>query len=104
MTSGKTALYIGLSIIDVSTGKCTVYETFSRSDDTNYSLDEAFRFIQVYDPKEIVIYKHPNIDTDTLSNSYISSYLDLSQRVVHFHMCESHIFNINYQCTFWIFF
>ena len=94
----KTTLFIGLTAIDVSTGKNTVYETYSSIEDKNYSLDETFRFIQVYDPKEIAIYLNNNESND-LTEHFLSSYLDLSQRVTHFKDIEKHFLNINYQNT-----
>lgn len=96
--SDKTTLFIGLTAIDVSTGKNTVYETYSSIEDKNYSLDETFRFIQVYDPKEIAIYLNNNESND-LTEHFLSSYLDLSQRVTHFKDIEKHFLNINYQNT-----
>ena len=36
---------IGLCAIDVSTGECIIYETYSNLNDKNYALDGAYRFI-----------------------------------------------------------
>lgn len=46
---------IGISCIDITTGKSCVYETYSTKDDTNYAFDEAIRFIQCYQPREILL-------------------------------------------------
>ena len=43
-------------------------------------LDELFRFIQVYDPKEILFIKK-NV---TLSEEKLSNYLELNNRIVHY--------------------
>lgn len=75
----KSIMCAGVSVIDLSTGKNKVYETYSNINDKNYALDELFRCIQTYEPKEILIVKK-NIDMD---NSKLNNYLDLSQRVVH---------------------
>jgi DNA mismatch repair protein MutS len=100
----RDILHVGLSRIDVSTGKNTVYEQFSSVEDKNYALDETFRFIQVHDPKEIVFYIRSEIsesnDNSSLNKHFLSSYLDLSQRIVHFKECPKDIFNLNYQNTF----
>ena len=88
-------LYMGLSSIDLSTGKCTVFETYSKSSDTNYAMDEAFRFIQMWNPKELVIYSRTSA-----SSAEISAYLDLSERIVHFKDIDSHYVNINFQKSF----
>ena len=90
-------LYIGMATIDVSIGNSTVYETFSKLDDKNLALDEAFRFIQTHDPKEIVVY----LNNCHISENEIAKYLELHNRVVHFKSkVEPHIFNIQYQKTF----
>ena len=90
-------LYIGLATIDVSIGNSTIYETFSKLDDKNLSLDEAFRFIQIYDPKEIVIY----LNNCHISELELTKYLELNNRVFHFKTeIDKHIFNIQYQKTF----
>lgn len=75
----KSIMCVGVSVIDLSTGRNTVYETYSNINDSNYALDELFRCIQTYDPKEILIIKK-NIDMD---DTKLFNYLDLSQRVVH---------------------
>ena len=58
--NGKFLPCIGLSSIDLSTGKSTIYEVCSSKDDPNYALDEAYRFILSMNPREIVFYYKPN--------------------------------------------
>ena len=90
-------LYIGLATIDVSIGNTTIYETFSQLDDKNLALDEAFRFIQTHDPKEIVVY----LNKCHLTETELTRYLELSDRVVHFKSeIDRHVLNIQYQKTF----
>jgi DNA mismatch repair protein MutS len=52
---GQQLLAIGLSTIDLTTGKNIVHETYSISDDDKYALDETSRFIKMHSPKEIII-------------------------------------------------
>ena len=97
-----------MSAIDLSTGKNIVYECYSQHNDTNYALDELFRFIQVYDPKELVFNIKDANYNPTLSKQELSNYLDLSQRVVHFNdLCNENIymsckeyFKLSYQNAF----
>ena len=49
----KNIIYIGISVIDLSTGKNTIFETYSKDDDENYALDELYRCIKIYNPAEI---------------------------------------------------
>ena len=93
----KKIMCIGVSVIDLSTGKNSVHEIFSKQNDINYGLDEIFRYVQTYDPKEIVFIKK-NIE---YSNDFLNNYLDFSQRVVHFKEVgkdiDSCYFDLHYQ-------
>ena len=91
----------GVSAVDLATGKNVVYETFSRSDDKNFALDELFKFIQVYDPKELVLIKK-NVN---IPDTKLFSYLHLTDRIVHVKdvdagTCDNQFFNLNYQSPF----
>lgn len=92
-------LCIGISIIDLSTGKNMVYELYSNKQDKSYGIDEIFRTIQSYDPKEILFIKKNICESD----DFFINNLDLNQRVVHFKNISeinSEYQNINYQKTF----
>lgn len=73
----KEKMFIGLSSIDVSTGKCEIYETYSRDSDANYALDDAYRYLKSIDPSEIIIYA----ESDKMSN-YIN-YLEIEGITIH---------------------
>ena len=47
-------LVVGISFIDISTGKCYVYEIGSNKDDIDLVNNEVFRLIINYNPCEIV--------------------------------------------------
>ena len=116
--SHKEILSVGISIIDVSTGKNMVYESYSVRDDILNPLDECFRLIQTHDPQEILfITKYPDgyqnsyhnsyqnsiLKTDYLSQDYLSNYLNLSQLIVHFRNfdeIDNNYTNIHYQNEF----
>lgn len=93
---------IGLSSIDITTGKNTVYEVIpiQKNDDT-YSLDETFRFIQVFNPKEILLcikddYKGVTEDDNSIHN-YIIKYLEIENRYIHtLQNIDTSIYKIKY--------
>ena len=92
----KDVMCIGISTIDLSTGKNVVYELYSTPDDKNYGLDEIFRFIQTYNPKEIILIKK-NIE---YSDEFLINYLDLSKRVIHiknYNEIKGDYYTLNYQ-------
>jgi DNA mismatch repair protein MutS len=96
---GNEILFIGASTVDLSIGKNTVFEIHSMLNDKNYALDELFRFIQVYDPKELIVIKK----NFNMSNDKISNYLELNNRIVHHKSIDdikSNYFTINYQKQF----
>ncbi len=50
------ALYcVGMTAIDVTTGISYIHESYSNQYDPNYSIDETCRFVQAFQPKEIII-------------------------------------------------
>lgn len=52
---GSSLIAVGLSCIDLSTGKNYIHETYSIKDDDKLALDEAVRFIKMYTPNEILL-------------------------------------------------
>ena len=96
---GNDILWIGASTVDLSIGKNVIFEIHSKINDKNFALDELFRFIQVYDPNELILVKK-NVN---MSNDKLSNYLELNNRIVHYKEYEqinSQYFNISYQRQF----
>jgi len=75
--NGTDLMSIGLCSIDTSTGTCSVYEICGNISDTKIPLDEAYRFILNYLPKEVLIIGFENINID------IISYLELEKVKIH---------------------
>lgn len=106
----KGKFYIGMSLIDVSTGICSVYEVYSKNGEkcSNDSLqegsvatDELYRFIHSNYPKEIVFYcKNMSVKEDDIIRT-----LDLEGMGVLVFDVESKdfdkkVFNVEYQNQF----
>jgi len=72
--NGKPICIIGMSAIDVSTGDVYVHESYSDMMDDSLGLDEAIRFLNGLNPKEILIEKENLIKLD---ENHITEYLDL---------------------------
>lgn len=51
----QNRLMLGLCCIDITTGKSTIYEAFDKNNDNNFAINEAYRFIQVSRPKQVLI-------------------------------------------------
>ena len=77
----KTEYCVGISVIDLSIGKSYIYETGnSNTDDYNLALDEIFRFIQTYYPREI-IFHCINVSK---SKEDILEYIEIDEKYVHY--------------------
>lgn len=74
----KDQYVIGISVIDLSTGLSRCGEYSSKNNDLNLPLDEAYRFLTIYNPKEVVIFGHTS-----LPFASIVSYLELQGKCVH---------------------
>ena len=109
--TNKKVLSIGLSNIDITTGKNTVYDVLLSSlndDDTNFSLDETFRFIQIFNPKEVLLCFNKdselNLDNellDTNIDDFYIKYLELENRYTHkIKEINKNIFKLKYQQDF----
>lgn len=75
--SRRDVFTVGLSVIDVSTGKCSVYECLTASD-TKYALEETVRFVRRFNPSEVLL-----VDSQQLmSKEELQSVLELNGRVI----------------------
>jgi len=63
-------LCIGLAAYDLTTGKGSVYECYSNSNDVLLGLDDALRFIENYPPREIILENNLS-DIDLIANMKI---------------------------------
>lgn len=66
-------MVIGLAAIDVTTGESDVYEVSNNLDDSNFALDEIYRYLQTHQPKEILLTTN-NLE---MTQQDLESYLDL---------------------------
>jgi len=72
---GNVLFCIGLSAIDLSTGSNVVYEVYSTKEDENFALDETNRFINTYNPKEIII---THITVGKMTEEELIAYLEIN--------------------------
>jgi DNA mismatch repair protein MutS len=85
--------HIGLASIDVSTGVSHVHECFSNSKDSNLAIDETVRFIQSFQPLEVLI----ESSETNLSQEKIKEMFDLTFIKTHFNtnVSKSNTLNIH---------
>lgn len=74
---------IGMSLIDLTTGNSILYEAYDSKtrSDKYVALQEAYRFIYTFHPKEIIIYA----DNCCMTKSDIINYLELDTKIHYFY-------------------
>ena len=95
----KLNIAVGLSVIDLTTGKSVIYELIADTEDNNKGFDEIFRFIRSHNPKEIII----NSKNCPLDEEKLLTYLEIRDRTVHYLADEDldkNTFKLSYQRTF----
>jgi len=99
--NGSILISVGMSCLDLSTGKSFVHESYSTNIDEKYGLDEASRFINSFNAKEIIIYR---IETDNknkkgfMNKEKLLAYLELeTKKVLYYTKLEKHFEKISYQ-------
>ncbi|CAH6421439.1 DNA mismatch repair protein MutS [uncultured virus] len=107
--NGKILMCIGCSVIDLTTGENIVYETYSTNDDEKYALDETVRFINSFNPKEIIIFRkvldHENVNKqkhhNIMNKEALILYLELESKNYFYSEKINKIFyKISYQQEF----
>lgn len=78
--TGKKILTLGLAIADINTGQTYIYENHSTPNDYIFCMDEVFRFVQLYNPMEIVVTNH----IPDMSKEEFYKYLSLDGNNVHY--------------------
>lgn len=81
----SNVLSVGLSAIDLTTGESYTYEVYSHPEDCNFAIDNTYRFLSSYRPREVVI----NSDALTLyDEEKLEAALDLHHYRHHIHINE----------------
>jgi len=60
---GEETVEIGISAVELSLGTVFYHQGFAKKGDSNYSLDDAVRFIQSFKPTEVIFANISNKDT-----------------------------------------
>lgn len=82
ISKNNDLLCCGLSAYDLSTGSGYFYETYSKKDDINFSLDDTIRFLELCPPQEIII--KFNFEENNMSKDDIISYLKLNKEIIYY--------------------
>ena len=75
----NSIIEIGVSCIDLSIGKNIIYEIPYKKDDKNYIYDELYRFVNSYNPNELIVYFN---DVDDKDEKSIIEGLEINQRII----------------------
>jgi len=93
----KTNICVGLSVIDLTTGKSVIYETIADCEDNTKAYDEIYRFINSHNPKEIII----NVKDSPIEKDKLYNHLEINNRTVHYNdKPDKNIFRLSFQKQF----
>ena len=96
--TGKCVFSFGISSIDLSTGFNVIYEDSIIYYEKNAFLEEIYRFVESYNPKEIIV-NYNNINKLKIDD--IRKRINAINRIIHYQdKIENKFFNVNYQNTF----
>jgi len=96
-TTNKQSYVVGISVIDVSTGKNYLHSITSKIDDLNHWSDEIGRYIHFYNPCEILFHSS---DME-LTKEYIIQNWDISHSSLQInHYTDSNFQKLSYQNEF----
>ena len=81
---GEETVEIGISAVELSLGIVYYHQGFAKEGDSNYSLDDAVRFIQSFNPSEVIFANISNKDVIGKYNiSQICEYLRFPKHVLN---------------------
>lgn len=98
--TGKTSIAIGASLIDLGTGRTYVFETMSKHNDLAYPLDEVYRLIVCYNPREFILCgSYKDHQHSLITYQKLVSYLDIDHKCVHddFAKSKGNLTKLSYQ-------
>ncbi|MDA9673910.1 hypothetical protein N9T73_00235 [bacterium] len=90
---------IGISLLDVTTGNSILYEIYDSKNktDKHLALQEAYRIIHTFHPKEIIIYA----EKCSLTKDNIINYLEIDSKIYYFYDNFNHTYKkLSYQNEF----
>ena len=99
--TNKNIYVFGLATIDLSTGKNYLYEAKMNYYDKNAYFEEIYRFIETFNPKEIIINylnKFEEINHEIVNE--LKQKINLENRLVHYKKIETQFESIHYQNQF----
>lgn len=78
---GLNIFICGASLIDISTGRLLVFQTFSNNNDELIALDEIVKLFQSYNCKEILITTH---NLQSYSKDKLLAYLEIVNKIIYY--------------------
>ena len=97
--TNKSKFIIGISVIDLSTAESVVYEKQFQDHHISSLMEDCYRFIETYNPKEILIHTSNII---SFSQEDLNKQLSLPNRLVHvkYNEVNKMFFKVSYQNQF----
>lgn len=99
--TNKTSIVVGASLVDLGTGRTYCFESASKVNDIHYPLDELYRIIVTYNPREVLVCGKVKLQEalSLVTFEKIVSYLDMDGKCTHndYDKLANDIFKPSYQ-------
>lgn len=99
--TNKVSIAVGASLVDLGTGRTYCFESASKSNDIHYPLDELYRIIVTYNPREVMVCGKLKLQETMSSVAFdkVVSYLDIDGKCLHndYDKLTTDIFKSSYQ-------
>jgi DNA mismatch repair protein MutS len=80
LKSKRPAFLVGLAMIDLTTGQSVVHEVNSDAGDDKLALDEAIKFVNAYNAREILL---TTSGVASMARDELEAYLEVSSKILH---------------------
>lgn len=99
--TNKISIAVGASLVDLGTGRTYCFESVSKNNDIHYPLDELYRIIVTYNPREVMICGKLKLQEALSAVTFdkVVSYLDIEGKCLHndYDKLVNDIFKSSYQ-------
>lgn len=95
--SVNNLICIGLTLIDITLGSSIIHEIISNNNDSKIAIDQTLKFINSYNPREIIVYFNKQ-SYSKLDKNLIISYFELYNKIYQYYEeIDKNMLKVSYQ-------
>uniref|UniRef100_A0A6C0CJY9 DNA mismatch repair proteins mutS family domain-containing protein n=1 Tax=viral metagenome TaxID=1070528 RepID=A0A6C0CJY9_9ZZZZ len=96
----KNIMTVGISFIDLTTGKSDIYESFNTTEDPSIAYDNTNRLFYTYNPKEVLIYSRGVEEAPDTFMKHLDTFKDKIKVYLKLNAVDPKFYKIAYQNEF----